>query len=128
WLGALLQFVLTPDHDVAASARRFRRLATAAVATLVPAGVYGALLHVPSLEALTGSAYGRGLLLKIAGASVLLALGAGNHFLHVPALRRRGASVGRLKRTVRLEIIIGAVVLLLSALLGVLPMPHPPPG
>ena len=66
--------------------------------------------------------------MKLALVACLLTLGARNHFIHVPALQRdaNGALAG-LRNCVRLEIASGAVVLLLSALLGALsmPMPHP---
>lgn len=125
WIGGLVQIAVVADLDVGA-AWRFRRLVTGALLVLLPAGVYGALLHVPSVERLFGSPYGRALIAKIAAASALLALGAANHFRHVPALGSDGAAAARLRRNVRAEVVIGAVVLALSALLGVLPMPHEP--
>jgi putative copper export protein len=129
WLGGLLQFSLLSDDEVVTAAPRLRRLITIAVAVLLSAGVYAALLHVPSIDALVNSAYGRMLLIKVALVAVLIALGASNRFRHLPVLlsgRRPGPQ--RVRDTVRMEVTVGAVVLLLSALLGALPMPHLPPG
>jgi len=129
WLGSLVQFALIPGIPAPATVKRVRRLATISVAVLVPAGLYGALLHIPSIDRLLNSPYGRTLLIKLTLAAGLLALGAANHFRYVPALlRQRDSTVARqLRRVVRWELVIAAVVLLMSALLGVLPMPHAMP-
>lgn len=129
WLGGLVQFSLLPGDAFVTATPRLRRLATVAVAALLPAGVYAALLHVPSFDALVNSAYGRVLLIKLALAAMLVALGASNRIRHVPALlSAQPPGPKRLRATVRMEVVVGTVVLLLSALLGALPMPHPPPG
>ena len=125
WLGGLVQLALLPRPVPVEIAARVRVQATAALAVLVPAGIYAAFLHVRHLDLLVGSPYGETLIAKLALASVLLALGAANHFGHVPAMRRGAPRAeGKLVRAVRLEVVAGAVVLALTALLGVLPMPH----
>ncbi len=121
WLGGLLQLALLPSITPAI-ARRVRRLATTAVLVLLPAGVFGARVHVPHLHLLVDSPYGRVLLAKLAFAAVLLALGAASHFRHVPAVARSDAA---LRRTVGRELAIAAAVLGLTALLATLPMPPP---
>ncbi len=128
WIGGLLQLGLLPRPVPARAARRFRALATATLALLVPAGVYLAVLHVQHLGMLAGSSYGRTLLAKLGLAALLLTLGAMNHFRHVPALGRGDpAAPARLSRTVRMEIGVATAILLLTAVLGVLPMPHGTP-
>ena len=125
WLGGLVQLALLPRPVPVEIATRVRVQATTALAVLVPAGIYAAFLHVRHLDLLVGSPYGETLIAKLALASVLLALGAANHFGHVPAMRRGAPRAeGKLVRAVRLEVVAGAVVLALTALLGVLPMPH----
>jgi putative copper export protein len=125
WIGSLVQLALLPRPVAADAARRLRSLATTAIAVLVPAGVYGAVLHLQRLDMVLGSPYGRILLAKVAVATPLFVLGAFNHFRHVPAVSRGDrAAPARLSRTVRVEVALAAAVLLLSALLGVLPMPH----
>ncbi|HLK11641.1 MAG TPA: CopD family protein [Candidatus Binatia bacterium] len=124
WLGGLVQLALLPSVTPAV-ARRVRTLATGAVGLLVPAGVYGACLHVPHVHLLVESPYGRALLAKLVLAATLVGLGAANHFWHVPALERGDTgSEAALARTVRCELTLAAAVVGLSALLGVLPMPH----
>jgi putative copper export protein len=126
WIGSLLQLALIRGAVPPQVAERVRRCATISVASLVPAGVYGAFLHIPSVDRLLNSPYGRTLLLKLSLAAVLLSLGAANHFRYVPALLRHRdrATKPQLRRIVRWEIVIAALVILMSAMLGVLPMPH----
>lgn len=129
WIGGLVQLALAGPVVPVAVAQRVRTIATAAVAVVLPAGVYGALLHVHSWRMLFSTPYGRTLMVKLALVPVLLALGAANHFRHVPAVARdEAAASADLARNVRAEIVLAAAVLLCSALLGVLPMPHVHPG
>jgi copper transport protein len=121
WLGGLVQLVLL-SSITSAVAHRVRRLATTAVLVLLPAGVFGARVHVPHLHLLVDSPYGRVLLAKLALAAVLLALGAASHFRHAPAVAHGDAG---LRRTVRRELAIAAAVVGLTALLTTLPMPRP---
>lgn len=121
WLGGLVQLVLL-SSITSAVAHRVRRLATTAVLVLLPAGVFGARVHVPHLHLLVDSPYGRVLLAKLALVAVLLALGAASHFRHAPAVAHGDAG---LRRTVRRELAIAAAVVGLTALLTTLPMPRP---
>jgi putative copper export protein len=126
WMGGLLQFLVSRPPNRVSVAERLRRIATLSVAALVPAGVYGMWLHVPTLTDLVSTAYGWVLLAKIAVAMALFTIGARNHFVRVPALEGGStAAFGALRASVRLEVAGGALVLLLSALLGALPMPVP---
>jgi putative copper export protein len=125
WLGSLTQYASLPDDLSARTAVRLRRVATTAVALIVPTGVYATILHVPDVEQLFRSAYGQTLLAKIGFAAALIGIGAANHFRHVPALiGGEKDAARRLHRAAALELAVGAAILLLSALLGVLPMPH----
>jgi copper resistance protein D len=127
WVGGLLQYGLLPGATSPAVASRVRAVSTWSLLALVPAGVYGALRHVPSLAALLTTPYGRVLVVKLVLAAMLVGLGATAHFRYVPALWRvHTAAEGKLRRIVLLECVIGAFVLLLSAVLGILPLPHGP--
>jgi putative copper export protein len=53
-----------------------------------------------------------------------IALGAVNHYRRVPSLARGEVDGSGLVQAVRVELVVLAVVLLLSVLLGGLPMPH----
>ncbi len=107
------------------AATRVRKLFTIVLAPLVLAGIYGAFLHVATTARLVGTPYGRVLLGKIALAAVCITFGALNHYRNVPALGRGEPDAGRkLLRAVRVEALLAFVLLLLSAALGLLPMPH----
>src|SRR4029077_6040816 len=70
WIGSLVQLALLPRPLPAVVAERVRRLAALALAVLVPAGVYAAVLHVQRLGMLVRSPYGLALLVKLALAAV----------------------------------------------------------
>jgi copper transport protein len=94
WMGGLLGFAvalfsrplrgMTPDGWAKLrerSVRRFSAVATAAVVVLACTGLYAAVLHVPSPQALLATPYGRALLVKLALLILLLAVGASNLLL-----------------------------------------------
>ncbi|MDV9176624.1 copper resistance protein CopC [Streptomyces sp. W16] len=105
WLGGLTALLTvlyrSPDLD-AAPVARFSRLAFASVTVLVVTGVYQSWRGLGSWNALTGTSYGRILLVKL-GAVVLLLVAAGwsrqwtarlagaEVRLHIPELVRTGA-------------------------------------
>ena len=90
WMGGLLGFSLvllgplrkipTKDRNRLRwrAVRRFSKIATLAVMTLIVTGVYATLLHVPSLEGLLSTPYGRALMVKLGLAVLLLAAGGVN--------------------------------------------------
>jgi putative copper export protein len=124
WVGGLVQLALSSSLPTA-SVMRASRLFTIALGPLLVAGAYGAFLHVASFALLVTSPYGRTLLAKMMLATLAIGLGATNHYRALPALRRDEVSrATRLLYTVRAEVAVVAVILLLSALLGSLPMPH----
>jgi putative copper export protein len=123
WVGGLVQLALLQTVPTGV-ALRASRMFTFALFPLVAGGVYGAVLHVAGLEQLVGTPYGRVLLAKVALAAGAISVGAMNHYRHVPSLSRGQADASGLLYAVRAELVVLAVVLLLSALLGGLPMPH----
>ncbi|MEF2966341.1 copper resistance protein CopC [Paenibacillus sp. M1] len=94
--------------------RRFSLLAAGSVTLLLISGIYGALVHIPSFDALFHTGYGIVLLCKIALFLCMLGLGVSG-FIHG---RRRSRPLGRGAWT---EFILGLVVLALAALLANLP-------
>jgi copper transport protein len=125
WMGGLLGFAvalcsrafrdLAPDIRMKLrerSVRRFSAVATCAVAVLASTGLYAAVLHVPNLQALLATPYGRALISKLALLSLLLAVGAA-HLL----LRGRGP-FGRL---VVLELLLALGLLVATGFLTSLP-------
>jgi copper transport protein len=143
WLGGLaaLLFVLpaatrrleAPDRTrlLAACLRRFSPLALVSVAALLASGTYQSILYLESLGDLTGSAFGRAILVKIGLVVVLIGLGALNLRRNRPQLERlaaEGAAPGTpgrlLRRAVQAEVALLVVVLAVTAALT----SYPPPG
>ena len=84
-----------------------------------------ASLHLPDLAALSGSPYGHALLLKSALALAILALAAVDRWLLLPRLQREHAAAA-LGRAMLFEIALLLVVLAVTGLLTVSPVPHGP--
>jgi putative copper export protein/methionine-rich copper-binding protein CopC len=128
WIGGLLVLVAAGvpaamrlereerGPAVAALVNAFSPTALAFAGALTLTGLFAAWLHMGSIPALWESGYGRTLLLKLAVLSGVFATGAYNWLKVKPAL---GDELGaaRLRRSARVEIAIGALVLLVTAVL-----------
>jgi putative copper export protein/mono/diheme cytochrome c family protein len=139
WAGGLAWFVLAvravrrlPASQqtglVSALVVRFSALAAVGVGLVMVSGVYSSLLRVGTLAELTGTLYGKALLVKVALALLLMLLGAVNLLGISPRLRRIVAReeddlnlVGRFRQVVSTELILSFVVLLCASLLTSLP-------
>lgn len=97
---------------------RFSTLAICAVLLVSLSGLYAGWVHLGSLSNLTGSSYGCTLLIKLALTVPLVGLGALNLLVIGPALRRSAGRERDFSRTVRLEAVLGAGVLLVAAILA----------
>jgi copper transport protein len=108
--------------------QRFARLAAVVVAVLVLTGLLTAAAAVEVGE-LRSTGYGQALVLKVWLVIWLLALGAVNHLVLVPRLeraagrRRGGDSETTLAYTVSAEVLLGGVVLAVTAVLTALARP-----
>lgn len=102
---------------------RFTRVALPSVVALTLTGVYQYSLHIQQPDLLAATTYGRALLVKVAVFAVLVALGALNMLILTRRLRGGNQTPARaFGRTVRVELIVGALVLLLAAVMtGVAP-------
>lgn len=119
WIGALAPLhraaVLTGG---AALLHRFGTIASGTVAVLVLVGLTFAWLMIGSLSGLFGTAYGWTLIAKLVVVTGLLGLAAKNKLRLVPALASGEPSAsGRLRRSIRMEIIAVALILLATATL-----------
>ena len=116
---------------LAACVSRFSPLALGAVIVLLASGLLQSIVHLESLGDLTGSAFGRAILVKGALMALLIALGAVNLRRNRPELVRlaargeRPGDAGRLlRRAVRAELVLLMAVLGVTAALT----SSPPPG
>ncbi|CAL9490796.1 Copper transport protein YcnJ [Streptomyces sp. enrichment culture] len=111
WLGGLVALLRTmPSRETVV---RFSRLAFGCVVVLALTGVYQSWRGLGSVDALTGTSYGRILLVKL-GAVVLLLTAAA--FSRRWTVRPAAAPEG-LRRSVLGEVVVGVLVLVLTTLL-----------
>lgn len=116
WVGGLVAVaaVFGSVEDRPRLLRRFSAAALAAAGVVAASGTVSGYEQVGSLAALTGTAYGRLLLAKVAGFAGLVWLGWANRRRLLPALERSPAA---LVRNIRAEIGIAAAVLAVTAVL-----------
>jgi copper transport protein len=136
WLGGLLSlaYVLpivveasrgTGDRVLARAVQRFSNLALVAVAVLAVTGTFQAWLEVGSWQGLVQSAYGLSVTAKVGLLAVMLAFGAFNLLLVRPGLAKSVGSgtvaatglARRFSAAVRIELVLGAIVLAVAAIL-----------
>lgn len=127
WMGGLLGFPLlligplralpaeTRAKLLGRTVRRFSKVATIAVTILVVTGSYAALLQMPDLSALTGSPYGRALIMKLGMVALMLPIGAIN-------LIDRGGDP--FSRMVAAELLLALGVFVATGFLTTLPPPE----
>ncbi len=132
WVGALAVVVVVASRlhqppqgpgSVAALVRPFSPMALAAVATIVISGVVTGVFYLASVGDLWATPYGRALLLKVVLFLATGAVGAYNWRRLTPRLGE-ASGPGRLLRSARLELLLAAAVLLVTAVLAHLPMPR----
>jgi len=140
WVGGLIYFVaglwtireFEPVMRTRLTARlipRFSALALLSVGTLALSGVYATSLRIGALEHLTGTWYGRSLLIKLFIFLPMVMLGAINLFNTSPAMKRaaqagNAALITRFHRLISSEVTLGAAVLLSVGVLTALPPPQ----
>ena len=134
WLGTLAAMMFTifgrggePAGEgrealVAAAVHRYSPVALTAGAITIAAGLLAGWTYVGSVQAVTGTDYGRMLLVKLALVSGVAAVGAWNWRRLRPSL---GAAPGaaRLKFSATAELLFGTLLLLATAVLVALPAP-----
>lgn len=132
WVGALavVVAVMPPLHRerqgqgrVADLVRRFSPMALTAVVTIALSGVVTGVFYLASADDLWATPYGRALLLKVVLFLATAAVGAYNWRRLTPRLGE-ASGPSRLLRSTRLELLLAAAVLLVTAVLVHLAMPR----
>lgn len=131
WLGGLLWLALgwwQARPQAIQAVPRFSALALVSVAALTLSGVYAAVLQVESPMALVSTLYGQLLLGKVVLAGLALALGAANLLVVSPQVTQAQAAPWQalLGRTVRGELGLAALVLLVVGVLATTPPARTP--
>ena len=133
WLGTLMAVLAVgipaalsvgggADGAVLAMVRAFSPMALAGAAAVGLTGVVNAVFQITALRDLWATDYGRALLVKAALLAGVAALGWYNWRVVLPSLEVEPGA-GRLRRSARLELGLGAAVLLVTAVLVALPTP-----
>jgi copper resistance protein D len=140
WVGMLLPLALSlaavahEDASIGVAPTvigRFSNFGIVTVGLLLVTGIINALYLAGSLPALIETDYGRLLLIKIALFLVMVAIAAVNRLVWTPRLVRDEAAgrdaLGRIRRNAAVEAGLGAVIIVIVAVLGVTPPPalHP---
>ena len=133
WIGGLVPLFLlssSPDGEAEASQSRtyaqilmrFSHLGMRLVLVILVSGVANTIFRVRSLQDLLTLDYGHTILAKIALFLLMLGFAAVNRWRLLPAIERQSLSVIRaLRRNITIEQGLGALVLPLAAILGILP-------
>jgi len=132
WLGALGPLLLLARHDdprrVAAPAARFGRAAAAAVSALILCGACLLWLMIGHVSELWNSDYGRTAAVKLGFVACLLGCAAFNKLRLTPRLEAGDAAAARsLRKSIRAEIALAALILSITASMTTLTGP-PAPG
>lgn len=134
WLGSLLVVLAAgfpaamrlPDEERAgAIADLFTAFSPTALlfaGIVASTGVFAAWLHLSEVSALWQSGYGRTLLLKLAILSVVAGTGAYN-WLRVKPTLGTAAGAMRIRASARVELMVGLLVLIVTAVLVATPTP-----
>jgi copper transport protein len=125
WLGGLIWLVTVirrEDADFPAEARRVSATALVCVIAILLSGVLQTALFLNTPGDLIHSGYGRLVLIKMAGLGVLIGLGAFNRFLLLPAVEDSSIRP-ELSRTVRQEIAIVVILIIIGGFLAYVPTP-----
>ena len=136
WVGGMVfnLFVLRPSVGVIDAGdrvkltltvlRRFISLVWLCVVVLAISGIYLSVLKVGSLEILIGSSFGRIFLLKLVIVAVMVSIVAYIRYNRLPLLESLvgtpeiGRVLGGVVSLVRLNLVLGAGILLLSGILA----------
>jgi putative copper export protein len=125
WLGGLLWLVwLSRCNEIACrvEARRVSAVALIAVIAIFFTGSLETILFINSPSDLIHTDYGRLVLLKVLGLAFLVGFGVYNRFGLLPRLDESGAT-SKLSRSVRNEIVIVTLVILIGGFLAYVPTP-----
>jgi copper transport protein len=126
WVGALLPLLARlRDAEPADALRRFSQLALPAVIMLVIAGAIIAYLQVRHVNQILTTTYGIVLTAKLALVAIALSFAGVNRWVLTPAIDRgEAAALRRAFVSIRVELVLLAAILALTAALGQLTPPR----
>ena len=124
WAGGLVALLMglrgAPSEAKAAAVRRFSLVAAGAIVLVAATGTVRAIDELGALDQLVQTGYGRAILVKIALIALIVAIAARTRRRRVPLA---ATDLGPLRRTSRVELVLGAGALAAAAVLGTLAPP-----
>jgi putative copper export protein len=130
WLGGLLWLVWLSRCDQSGCRAEAGRVSSVALVTVIVIFLTGSLQTVLFLNSpgdLIHSGYGQLVLAKVAGLAMLVGFGAYNRFSLLPKIEESDTT-SRLSRSLRQELVIVALVILIGGFLAYVPTPPSPQG
>jgi copper transport protein len=121
WIGGLLPLAILTHgkNPLPGLVPYFSRMALVCVGLIGLTGLYSSLIHIDSLAALTGTTYGRAVILKVTLYLILVGLGAINLLILSPRMAQSIPSGLRwLGRTVPVEMTLAVIILLAAGVLS----------
>lgn len=133
WAGAILYLAWLPNWPaksrsntlVTSAVHRVSTVGLASVILLAITGMYASAIHLGGPSALTGTSYGRALLLKVGAVAIVLSIAGINRWILVPAVST-GRALVKLRTLIRVESALLLAVLGLTGILTTRPLPEPP--
>jgi putative copper resistance protein D len=102
------------------AARRFSAMSLAAVGVIAASGSVNAYFLVGSFHAFVATDYGRLLIVKLSLFGAAAALGAWNLLVHEPRLETAPEALGAMRCKVWVEVALGALIVVVVAIMGTL--------
>ena len=124
WVSAILFSVLHKIWTLAefeTILKRVSSLGLISVVLLTASGIYAGLIHIKTFETLFTTIYGRILVVKVCLFGIILVLAALNRWYFMPRLLAKQVNFKRIFVT---EAILLVVIVLVTGLLTVSPVPH----
>ncbi|MCX6364065.1 MAG: copper resistance protein CopC, partial [Actinobacteria bacterium] len=122
WVGGLAWLLLgirgTTKPARAGAVGAFSRVATVTLVVVLATGVARGLVEVGSLDNLLTTRYGVTLLIKVGLVTVVVALGALNHFRWVPLLKTKDSAARSFRMSSGGELAVAAAILAATAVLS----------
>jgi copper transport protein len=125
WFGGIIWLAMLDLSmpDSIAAALMVSRIAMYSIIVVALTGINQSFLFIPSWRDVIHSAYGLTVLAKVAGLVVLTAFGAYHRYRCLPRIAAGGGSAG-FARSIRREIAVMIIVIMLGGFLAYLPTPQ----
>ncbi|MBL1259263.1 MAG: CopD family protein [Thiotrichaceae bacterium] len=106
-------------HIIYSSAERLSSLATVALALVISTGLLNAWHRLETIAELWQTDYGITLIIKLGFVAMMMAIGASNRFIIIPAMSGKPATSGRFQRVLTLDALLFITIICMAAALGI---------